>query len=177
MQTITRQDVTGRLQMIFRDKETGEVVDQFDEMNTITEESFSLMLKRMTYPTGNAEIAGAYLYQFILGDDVGTGSLLNPQPAVSTLTSSDQNVVYTVPNSDMAFNYVSNTELELRTVLDGDVILDNFFPAGTIEMRYCSATIRYQDGTTFSYKRFPVRSLSRLINIEIIWNVNFSEDV
>lgn len=166
----------GHLTMIAhtKDPETGEVVNSetvFDEDNVITNEGLAEVMKRLTFPDGNANAVDAYVFNIVLGNDVGNGDLLNPQIAVSSLKSSDQSVVYEIPNADIAFTYVTATELQLGTMLNGTAILDAYFP-NEVDMRYTSATIRLKNTKSLSYKRFPVRSLSRLVDIEIIWTLN-----
>jgi len=165
----------GHLTMIAhtKDPKTGEIKSSetiFDEDNVITNEGLAEAMKRLTFPDGDSNAVDAYVYNIVLGDDVGTGTLLDPQIAVSSLKSTDQSVVYEIPNSDISFTYTTSTELKLGTMLNGTSILDTYFP-NDVDMRYTSATIRLKNGKSLSYKRFPVRSLSRLVDIEIIWTL------
>lgn len=157
------------------DKKTGEVLSEYDEQNVITREGFANVLSRISRTTVDDEdVQNMFIKTIVLGDDIGNGTIFNPSPATSTLTSIDQSVVYEVPENDMNFNYVSSTTLELNTVLDGTVILDALFPE-EVDMRYTSATIRFHDGKTLSYKRFPIRSLSRLVDVQINWRIILDE--
>lgn len=165
---------SGHLTMTEINKETGERTVVFDEDNVITLQGFSEIMKRITFPTDNTEIEGSYIYNIVLGDDIGTGTVFEPQAATSSLTETSQSVVYSIPREDINFNYVNSQTLELGTVLDGTAILNANFPT-EVDMRYTSATVRYQNGKVFSYKRFPVRSLSRLVDIEIVWRISIVE--
>jgi hypothetical protein len=165
--------VRGHIAMITTDKETGKVLDTYSEDNVITVQGFSQMVKRLTFVDSNSQITNSYFHNFTLGIDVGSGTLLNPQQPTEFLTSANQTVVYAVPNSDMVYEYPNSKVFRFRTILDGDEIMNTVFPS-EIEMRYTSATLRFGNGVTFSYKRFPVRSLSRLVDIEIIWTITFA---
>lgn len=155
-------------------KETGKERILFDDDQAITLEGFSEMAKRMTYPTQHADITGSYFDHIVLGDDIGDGTIFQPEPATANMTAADQNVVYTIPAEDIIINYLSPTEFEFTTVLDGSLILDNYFP-NEVDMRYTSATLRLANGKAFSYKRFDVKSLSRLVSIKIEWTIILSE--
>ena len=168
--------VNGHLTMITKNRETGEIIDEFSEDNVITVFGFSELLSRFNKPTADTSISGSYLYTIKLGDDVGTGTLLVPEDANESLLSVDQSVVYTVPNTDMVLTYLSSKEFKYSTVLNGQTILDTYYPTD-IEMRYTSATMRLFNDGSFSYKRFPVRSLSRLVDIDITWTFTFAETI
>lgn len=168
--------VTGHLKMVTRDKTSNQVIDEYSEDNVITLFGFSSLLKRFNKATDDPEISGSYLNTIMLGDDVGSGTLLVPEPANENLLSLDQNVVYEVDTADLTLTYNSSKQFEYTTILDGSFILDTYFPS-EIEMRYTSATMRMANLGTFSYKRFPVRSLSRLVDIEITWTFTFAESL
>lgn len=162
----------GHFKMDVISKETGEVIDTVDDHNVITVYGFSILTTRLTR---DDETTGQmYLDTIHLGDDVGSGTLLAPEAENDALLSSDQNVVYTVPLSDLNRVHNDSKEFVYTTVLDGDEIMNSLFPT-EIELRYTSATMRFANGDTFSYKRFPVRSLSRLVDISITWTFTFAE--
>lgn len=169
-----RPGIKGHLKMTGIDKETNKEFILLDEQNAITYEGFSEMVKRMTYPTQHADINGSYFDHIVLGSDIGDGTLFQPTMATPELGAADQEIVYTIPREDIMINYISPTEFEFSTVLDGPLILDNYFP-NEVDMRYTSATLRLQNGKVFSYKRFDVKSLSRLISIKIDWTIILSE--
>lgn len=167
-----KHGVKGHLEMTVRSKGTGEVIDQYSEDNVITVFGFSQLTTRFT--RDDETTGGMYLETFHLGDDTGTGTLLNPEPENEDLLAQNQNVVYVVPVEDIVRVHNSSKEFVYNTVLDGNQIMNSLFP-DEIEMRYCSATMRMANGAVFSYKRFPVRSLSRYVDIDITWTFTFAE--
>lgn len=148
---------------------TGKEMVVFDDKNVVTDAGFATFFQRATQNTG-----GSYLYNIVLGDDYGSGDLLNPEPASASYTQADQNDVYEIPNSDITFTYPTTNVVRLETTLDGTYIMDTFYPSET-ELQYTSATTRFQNGSVFSYKRFPVRSISRLVSIQIVWTITINE--
>lgn len=174
MQEKVKSFIRGHLKMVEINRETGERSVVFDDDNVITLQGFQAIMDRILTETSEPAISGAYIWNIVLGDDVGSGDQFSPEPADDTLTDSDQNVVYSIPNEDITFNNPTPKLLELGTILDGQAIMDSNFPTD-VDMRYTSATIRFFDGKTLSYKRFPVRSLSRAIDIQITWQITFEE--
>lgn len=163
--------IKGHLKIIERpiNEPESEGIVTFDEDNVVTDAGFSTFFQRITSSSG-----GSYLYNIILGDDVGTGDVFTPEPAESSYTSANQNNVYEIPNADIVFTYPTANVIRMETTLNGDYIMNTFYPAET-DLQYTSATTRYQDASVFSYKRFPVRSISRLVSIQIIWTITFTE--
>lgn len=166
--------INGDLGVYTRSKEDGTIIDSFEEHNVITAQGASEFLARLT--KNDSTVNNSYVRNIVLGDDVGTGTLLNPQSANETYTSTNQTSVYTISNNDITVTYPDPFTFEFNTILDGTYILDTYFPSD-IEMRFTSATLRYNNGKTLAFKRFPVRSLSRLVDIEIRWTVSLKEQV
>lgn len=157
-------------------KETGELLDQYTDENVVTEQGINTLFLRMAL---NDPDSNMRFDHFTLGvdygieeDAAGGWGMLNPKPAEKRYTSLNQYSVYSVPYGDMVFDYPESNTFQAATLLDGKYILDTFYPED-VDMRYTSATFRFVNNTTFSYKRFPVRSLSRLIDVQIIWTFKF----
>lgn len=153
-------------------KATGDILHEYTDKNVITEQGINTLYFRMVMDDDDNTMKFS---RFKLGIDYGLEedanpewSVLAPKPAEKGYTSLNQFVVYDVPEHDMAFDYPDDNTFQASTLLDGKFILDSYFPE-EVDMRYTSATLRFFNETTFSYKRFPVRSLSRLIDVQIIW--------
>lgn len=58
--------------------------------------------------------------------------------------------------------------LQVGTLIDGKFVMDTYFP-NEVDVVYNSATIRFENDEVFSYKRFPVRTISRLVDVQVIW--------
>lgn len=160
----------GRLKIREKHAITGDLIrEEFSEHNVVTIQGASVFLERLTKNTG-----GSYIYTIYLGDDVGNGSLLNPESEKETYTGAIQNIIYQIPVNEITISYPDPFTFEIATVLSGTTILENMFP-NEIDLRFTSATIRFANDDVFAYKRFPVRSLSRLVDIELIWTVSLKE--
>lgn len=157
-------------------KLTRDVLFEYEEENVITEQGINTLFLRMVLPDVENTMK---LSRFKLGIDFGveednnsTWNVLDPKPAQKHYTSLNQFTVYDVPEADMVFDYPDENTFQAATLLDGKYILDTFY-TDDVDMRYTSATLRFFNETTFSYKRFPVRSLSRMIDVQIIWTFKF----
>lgn len=172
MKTTEAQPIQGVIEIREICKETGEILSTYSDENVITHLGMNTLWLRSVYEDLDTNMK---LKNFHLGIDYGaeegdggTWTQLDPKPAEKGYTSDNQFVVYAVPETDMVIQYPDANKVQYGTLLDGKYILDTFFP-GDVDMRYSSATLRFENDTTFSYKRFPVRSLSRLIDVQIIW--------
>jgi hypothetical protein len=158
-------------------KATGEIEYEYIDNNVVTEQGINTLFLRAVLADTNADMT---LDHFVLGNDTGNEEnpgqgygVLNPKPAEKSYTILNQFSVYEVPKTDMVLDYPDANTLQAGTLLDGKYILDTFFP-GEVDLQYTSATFRFSNNTAFSYKRFPVRSLSRLIDLQIIWSFRFT---
>lgn len=171
-----RLGVEGILTIREFSKETGELIGEYEDKNVITELGMNTLFLRMALADADTTMK---LQNIVLGEDYGIEedasggwTVFNPKPAEKHYTTSNQFSVYAVPEADMVFDYPDQNTLQIGTLLDGKYILDTFFP-NEVDMRYTSATFRFANATTFSYKRFPIRSLSRLIDVQIVWTFRF----
>lgn len=151
-------------------KETGEVLDEFVDNNVVT---LNGMQKLWTRMASSENAAANKLSNFVLGSDYGVEeggdwTVFSPKPANKEYTKDNQIDFYTDSESNIAFTYPSDTEMQVGTILDGTYIINNFFPDETIVF-YNSATIRFGDGTVFAFKRFPVRSITKVVDVQISW--------
>lgn len=152
-------------------KETGEMISEWTEQNVVTNEGMKVFMERLAFPDENED---RQFDRYVLGNDISDDgdsqwTDLNPQPAKATYTKSDQSTVYEVPSQDMIFSQESNLILRTSSLLDGEQILDTFFQDDP-DIKYTSITLRFKNDTVFAYKRFPARSLSRLIDVFIEWS-------
>ncbi len=165
-----QKSLTGYITIQDIDKDTGEIVNELDEHNVITTEGFDYILRNMV-EKGGAITTDAVVTNIVLGDDVGLGSASNPTAPTANSTYLDQNAVYSIPDTDITITYPSPGAFTMGVILDGNAIVTG---QGVDTINYTSASIRFADGTSLSYKRFPVRTISSLINIRISWTIQFS---
>lgn len=151
-------------------KSTGRILDEFKDNNVVTLDGMEHLWTRAE---SNAITSDYTLQHFSLGSDYGAAeggdwNIFAPKPAQNNYTDVNQFVIYDDDPVNTVFEYPSENELQVGTLLDGEYILDTYSPS-QVTVRYNSATIRFGDGTVFSYKRFPVRSISRLVDVQILW--------
>lgn len=151
-------------------KKTGKVLDEFKDSNVVTLGGMKKMWERTT---SSGSVTDNTIQYFSLGKDYGIEeggdwNIFSPKPAENTYTANNQFVIYNDNPSNTVYEYPSDNELQVGTLLDGEYIIDTFFD-DEVTVMYNSATIRFGDGTVFSYKRFPVRSISRLVDVQILW--------
>lgn len=165
-----RGGINGIITIRTIEKSSGNIIDEFVENNVVTLGGMERLWERLS--TGNPPSTHNLQY-FALGEDYGLEeggdwNIFAPKSAVNTYTKENQAVIYNDSPANIVFEYPSENVLQVGTLLDGEAIIDEFFPDDVV-VRYNSATIRFGDETVFSYKRFPVRSISRLVDVQILW--------
>lgn len=145
---------------------TKNLIDTYRDKNTVTIEGVTELLDRVL----NTGTDDSIVTRMVLGDDSGTGTLLSPSVATPTLTSNDQNVVYEIRDQDISISRSGARRLVASVMIEGSDIMNSQFPEDIV-LNFCSSTLRFENGTTLAYKRFPVRTLSRLVDITITWEL------
>lgn len=165
MNMIDAPIIRGDLQIIETNVETGESEIVLDEKNMIMNSGARGMLRAINPKlTSNEKIAGIRL-----GSDFGAGTTLAPQTPVPTLVSSNQTVTFTIPQTDITITQSGQT-MTLKTVINGTTAVGDLF-----YIPYTSASIFLDNGDLFSYKRFPLRILSRAVNVTITWKLSVGD--
>jgi hypothetical protein len=104
-----------------------------------------------------------------LGGDVGSGTPIEPEQPVSTLTEDSQTVIYTTPDTSMNITYPSLTKVTYNAIIDGASVMA-LFPA-VPNIVYTSAAIITHGGLAIAYKRFPARTISSIISVDVSWTL------
>lgn len=164
--------VRGHLTIREFDSQSGNLINEYAEKNVITLEGYEEVMSRIL--DNGSSVEDSILERIVIGDDTGSGDMIDPEDATDGLTSDDQDIVYEVRPEDMEFNRITSRNTEAVTFLDGTYIMDTYYP-DEVDIRYCSATLRFKNGVTLSYKRFPARSISRLISIQMVWSITFDK--
>lgn len=146
---------------------TDNLIDSYCDNNTVTIEGLTEIINRILTNTGTTD---SIVTRMVLGEDFGSGSMLSPSDATPTLTGDSQIQVYEIQQSDLTISSTGPRRLVASVVMYGSDIMNNEF-ATDIVLNFCSATLRFENGVTLAYKRFPVRSLSRLVDITIAWEI------
>lgn len=148
---------------------TQTLIDSYKDNNTVTIEGITEVISRLLSNSGTSD---SIVTRMVLGEDAGSGTMLSPSAAQPTLTSNDQSVVYEVRSQDLDISSSGARRIIASVMIEGSDIMNNQFPEDIV-LNFCSSTLRFENGTTLAYKRFPVRTLSRLVDITITWELEF----
>lgn len=166
MEISSTDDLTmyGWLQIYEKNNETGETCRVFDSNNKIMTSGINSLLQGVTsrdpYPFG---FDGIYI-----GDDLGGGTLENPNPPTDGMIPSDQNVIYRIPDELTFHQFPKFNELEFNAFIDGNEI---YRETQNARNTISSISIRNVRGDIVAYKRFPSRVTSPLITLNISWKL------
>lgn len=162
-----RPYIHGKLKITTKDAMTGEVIDVygFDD-NMVVDVGVDTMWLRASTDDASEQYR---LDTIHLGDDYGDTSrwgIFNPEPPSRGFTATTQNVTHVIPSVD--FDFPTDEVMRVTATVDGTMMMNTYFP-DDIDYRFLSATLRFNNGTVFAYKRFPIRSISRAVTVEFDW--------
>lgn len=146
---------------------TGEVIDQFTQDNLIVTVGIQGLLQML-----GSGAAAKTIDTVKIGGDVGTGTILAPQDPTLDLTAADQDVIYTIPSNEFFVSYPESNQVRFFGTINGASVMTSFPSQPNII--YTSAALYTLDGEVFSYKRFPARTISNLISIDVSWTLVFN---
>lgn len=146
---------------------TGKVLDEFTEDNLVVSVGIQGLLQML----GSGGVAKT-IDTIKIGQDVGDGNILEPQDPTLDLTASDQDVLYTIPSGEFFVTYPESNQVRFFGTINGATVM-NDFPLQP-NVIYTSAALYTLDGEVFSYKRFPARTISNLISIDVSWTITIN---
>lgn len=167
----TVSDIQGFLVITSRNKETGEIVDKFEDKNLFLNLGRSNMLRAISTLASDDYVIKDLRFGTDFGDPV-TYDKFNPEPAQLTFDSTTQDVLFTISYPTLSHIYPDYKSIKFSCVLDGSAILD-LFP-GEVDVQYNSVALYNTVDNPFAYRRFPVKSLSRLISVTVEWTISFA---
>lgn len=152
----------GHLKITATDIRTNETEIHVDEKNIIVRTGLSVIPRSLNPKV----LIGAKLGSIKFGKDIGIGTELKPTPPTIDTIATDQDVVFVIPPSKMSYTN-SGSDLILSTSMNGVDIV-----GAADYLKYTSAAIYTDDGTLFSYKRFPFRLFSKWVRVNIEWTIS-----
>ena len=159
--------MTGHLQIVTRNIETGEIIDTFDDQNVYLEQGKTQALRAFV-DGGNFRIKSIYI-----GSDVGTGSIMEPEQPNADYTEANQDIVYEVPSENEFYvTYPAYNQVRLTAAISGPNVMA-LYP-NSPNVVYTSATIRTRDERAIAYRRFPPRTISELVSVDLIWTLTLN---
>jgi hypothetical protein len=156
--------VLGQFSMTIKDKDGG-IIDEYIDNNIVLTSGKNHILKALSVKDTNL-----YTVRTVrLGNDVGSGTLVEPEQPVATMSEDSQNVIYTTPDLSMNVTYPSLTKVTYNAIVDGASVMALFPEVPNIV--YTSAAIVTHGGFAIAYKRFPARTISSIISVDISWTL------
>lgn len=143
----------------------GEIVGHFEEKNIVLTQGKGLILRAWA----EAANSGSTVKTIKIGKDVGVGTVLNPQEATANLTEANLDVVYTTPDEEFFVSYPTANSVRYLATINGANVMVNY--PNVPNVIYTSASITTVDGKSCTYKRFPARTISALISVDISWTI------
>lgn len=143
----------------------GEILDVVQENNIVVNLGKEYLLKAMNTPNTTD-----YIFKTIkIGNDVGTGTLLVPEQPTVDYTKDNQDVVYEINPANIVISYPEPKKVNYFTTINGATVMQNYPLVPNIV--YTSATIVNGIDGVIAYKRFPARTISALISVDISWTL------
>lgn len=166
----TVKPLKGRLNMTFRNKKTGEIIEEHGD-NLVVNIGMSQILRAFTTPAPSGGSLQYVFQSFRIGSDVGLGTLLNPENAQGSTTAADQNVVYTVDYNNVNIIYPNYYSVVFKMALDGNTVMAQY--PTQVDLRFSSAGLYSGDDELLAYRRFKSRTITEEIAIDITWTLYF----
>lgn len=143
----------------------GEVVGTYEEKNIVLTQGKGIILRAWA----DALNASSTVKTIKIGSDVGTGTILAPQEPTADLTEAAQTVVYETPDAEFFVSYPTSNSVRFLATINGANVMSNYPTLPNVI--YTSASITTQDDKSVTYKRFPARTISALISVDISWTI------
>lgn len=158
----------GDFDMKLINNQSGELIDEIHEPNVIVQNAYYEQLDLLD---NNNE----YIYKVKLGDDVGNGTISEPEQPTLNTTASEQNIVLPVGDvSDITVQRsIDYTDYSLTTftLISGTDVLET---TGEDSIEFTSAGLYMSNDGLFAYRRFPVRSISSVVDVSITWTIYYN---
>lgn len=163
----TLKGITGQLSIITKDLKTGEVIDRFDEPNVYLEQGKTQILRAFV------DGEDFRIDTINIGSDIGNGTIMEPEDANKYMSEANQNVVYEVPpETEFYVFYPEYNKVRFTAAISGPNVMAQYPTQPNVV--YTSATIRTKDGKAIAYRRFPPRTISELVSVDIIWTITIN---
>lgn len=160
----------GRLEVELTDKITGEVVDGLIENNIIVNHAKEAIIRCIS--DGVQDVYAVRKIQF--GEDIGSGTAFDPEPPTAIYDESNMDSLYTT--TGVEFFYPTTTSVQFNVTIDGNVIVDahNTKHGTSVDTADVNSTALLTGAEKpFSYKRFPVKVVTRFVNVNVRWTLEY----
>lgn len=155
--------VSGHVSIVTKCIKTGDILDVFENNNVFLDQGKAIMVKAF------AEGGDNRIKTIHIGEDFGSGSIMVPEDVTSDMTEADQDEVYEVPTSSFTVSYPEADKVRFTASIDGPTLM-NEYPSKP-NVVYTSATLRTVGGEAVAYRRFPPRTISDMVSVDIVWTL------
>jgi len=100
----------------------------------------------------------------------GAPSLDNPIPPSDTYNASTMSIIYTDPDP-FTVGYSNSTSVTFSSTISGVDVM-TYYPLDITKI-ITSAALHTGNTNVFAYKRFPQKSISKLVDILVNWTIKF----
>lgn len=105
-----------------------------------------------------------------VGVDITRGTLDNPSAPLDTYDETTMDILFDAPYA-LNKGYADSITATFNVTIKGADVLA-LYPGDTSKI-LTSAALHTGNGNVFSYKRFPQKSISALVDINISWNIHY----
>lgn len=144
----------------------GAIVDHFEEKNIVLTQGKGFILRAFADDANSVNTVKTIK----IGSDVGTGTILLPEEPTAALTEADFDEVYETPAPEFFISYPSATSVRFLATINGANVMASYPTQPNVI--YTSASIFTNEDKSVTYKRFPARTISALISVDISWTIS-----
>lgn len=158
----------GHIQFVYTDAQTGEVLGTDEESNIVVNEHRKIVINRIYENKNDYRVR-----RVKIGDDVGTGTDNDPELPTKETSGTDMNVIFeTVDNIEI--NYPDEERISFNIFFNGETIMNDY--PDSDQIGFTSIGLFSLNDWCFSYRRFPSRTITENININIIWTIYYEDE-
>jgi hypothetical protein len=163
-----RFGIRGDVTIVERCIKTGKVLDTVEYKNVVLTQGKGEILRAFSVPLLDTN----KVKTIVVGNDVGSGDLMNPEDPDASYTEANMETVYTVPEEEFFIDFPTDNSVRYRATLNGPAVMI-LYP-NLPNVVYTSASIFTNANKAVTYKRFPARTISALISVEITWTLTIT---
>ena len=160
-----KHQLRGDFQMKVTNKETGELIDSHMERNIIVDVSKQRVISGISNSSSDNIIT-----KITVGDDIGSGTLVSPEPPNASFTKNSMNVVYAIPSA-LSRTYPTVDSVQYDVTISGADLMAQY-PSDASKI-ITSAMLQTGDDEAFAYKRFKRLTISELVDVTITWTISY----
>ena len=165
-----RENVGGHLRIDRLDQQMNLIDTPVDDCNLILNKGLQVIIDNLFDDSNFFPIT-----DMKLGDDTGTGTQQDPESPSVTYDENTMSVVYTSQQGNaVTVNKNTNYQLTFNWIIFGYEVLDLPEYQDQDSVEFTSAALHANDGRIFAYRRFPVVSISDIINFSISWSIYYN---